>query len=156
MVPNFHHLARGIIIDGEKVLVAHAIGHKNTFLPGGHVEFGESAKDALIREIKEEVGLSCRINDFLGLVEHKWEKDQELHCEINQTFIVDVPGLDATKAPPSNEPHIEFYWASINELDLHNLQPYPLRKLIQRYVSGDKLVWWESTLNQELHADNKS
>jgi 8-oxo-dGTP diphosphatase len=43
MAPNFHHLARGIIIDGDKVLLARAVGHKNTFLPGGHVEFGESA-----------------------------------------------------------------------------------------------------------------
>lgn len=42
----------------KKVLLAQAIGEKNTFLPGGHIEFGESAKDALVREIEEELGLT--------------------------------------------------------------------------------------------------
>jgi hypothetical protein len=32
MASNFHHLAGGIIINIDKVLLAHAIGHKNTFL----------------------------------------------------------------------------------------------------------------------------
>ena len=71
-----------------KVLVAHAIGHRNTFLPGGHVEFGESAKDALVREIDEELGITCTVGKFLGLVEHKWMNKGVLHCEVNQLFEV--------------------------------------------------------------------
>ena len=55
----FHHLARGIVLRDGKVLLARAIGHQNTFLPGGHIEFGESAKDALKREVFEELGLAC-------------------------------------------------------------------------------------------------
>jgi 8-oxo-dGTP diphosphatase len=91
MASNFHHMARGIIINNNKVLLAHAIGHNNSFLPGGHIEFGESAPEALKREIQEEIGLSCYIEGYLGLVEHKWEKNMELHCEINQAFKVKVP-----------------------------------------------------------------
>jgi 8-oxo-dGTP diphosphatase len=91
MASNFHHMARGIIINNNKVLLAHAIGHNNSFLPGGHIEFGESAPEALKREIEEEIGLSCYIESYLGLVEHKWEKNMELHCEINQAFKVKVP-----------------------------------------------------------------
>jgi len=79
MVSNIHHLARGIIISNDKVLLAHAIGHINTFLPVGHIEFGESAPEALKREIEEEIGLSCNVEGFLGVVEHKWEKNKELH-----------------------------------------------------------------------------
>ncbi|WP_227013505.1 NUDIX domain-containing protein [Paenibacillus psychroresistens] len=154
MGSNFHHLARGIIINNDKILLAHAIGHKNTFFPGGHIEFGESAPEALKREIEEEIGLSCYIEGYLGLVEHKWEKDKELHCEINQAFKVKVPEMDVLKSPTSRESHIEFYWVSVNELKKHNLQPYPFQKLIPKFVSGDESVWWESTLNYELDEDN--
>jgi 8-oxo-dGTP diphosphatase len=70
----FHHLARAIIINNDKVLVAQAVGHRNSFLPGGHVDFGESASEALIREIKEEMGLDSSVSKFLEFVEHKWEK----------------------------------------------------------------------------------
>ena len=34
--------------------------------PGGRVEFGERVKDALKREINEEVGVNIKINKFLG------------------------------------------------------------------------------------------
>jgi 8-oxo-dGTP pyrophosphatase MutT (NUDIX family) len=88
-MPNqFHHLARAVFIQNNKVLLAQATGHTNTFLPGGHIEFGESAKDALIREIEEELGIKCEVVSFLGLVEHKWEKIGILNCEINQVFEV--------------------------------------------------------------------
>lgn len=151
---NFHHLTRGIVISDNMVLLAHAIGHQNTFLPGGHIEFGESAPIALKREIEEEIGLSCEVESFLGVVEHKWEKNKELHCEINQAFKVRIPELEALKSPTSREPHIEFYWVPVNELDKHNLQPYPFRKLIQQIVNDDDSVWWESTLGSEIDSDN--
>lgn len=41
MANSFHHLSRGVLIRNGKLLVAHAIGQNNTFLPGGHIEFSE-------------------------------------------------------------------------------------------------------------------
>ena len=37
---KFHYLARGIILDKGKVLLAHQKGAEHTFLPGGHIELG--------------------------------------------------------------------------------------------------------------------
>ena len=43
------------------------------FLPGGHVEIGESAENALIRELREELGVNCSIQQFLGVIENQWQ-----------------------------------------------------------------------------------
>ena len=36
----FHYVARGVIRDGNHILLVRAIGDNMTFLPGGHIEFG--------------------------------------------------------------------------------------------------------------------
>ena len=60
----FHHIVRAVMIKDKKLLVAEYIGHYY-FLPGGHVEVGESAESALIRELQEELGVNCSIKQFL-------------------------------------------------------------------------------------------
>ncbi|MDW0117052.1 NUDIX domain-containing protein [Sporosarcina thermotolerans] len=156
MTNPFHHLARGIFIKDNQVLLAQAIGEKNTFLPGGHIEFCESAKDALAREVEEELGISCTVGNFLGLVEHKWEKKGILNCEVNQVFEVTSKSLTAGINPQSSEPHLQFFWCKEEDLDNCNLQPYPFRQLIQKYMNGKKNIWWESTLNYEIEDSNRS
>ncbi|MET3695803.1 NUDIX domain-containing protein [Bacillus oleivorans] len=151
-----HHLARGIFIKNNHILLAQAIGHKNTFLPGGHIELGESAKDALIREIEEELGIRCEVKKFLGLVEHKWEMNGIVHFEINQVFLVDSSELTLDLNPVSKESHIEFFWSDIHSEKFKVLQPYPIRNLLKKYLKGDRTIWWESTLNDKSDDENIS
>lgn len=146
MQKKFHHLARGIFIQNNKVLLAKAKGYPNTFLPGGHVEIGESAKEALIREIMEELGIDSQVGSFLGLIEHSWEHQGKLHFEINQVFEVTSLDLNPHANPVSAESHLEFFWCSESEFDESNLEPYPIRNLIKNYLNGERIVGWESTI----------
>lgn len=140
----------------NKILLAQAKGYANTFLPGGHIEFGESAKDALKREVEEELGINCTVGRFLGVVEHKWEKNGVLHCEVNQVFEVTSSELHSNTHPKSIESHLDFFWCGGEDLDDSHLQPYPFRSLIKNYLSGKNDVWWESSLNCEIDESNRS
>jgi 8-oxo-dGTP diphosphatase len=122
----FHYLVRGAIFVDGKVLLAHQIGADNTFLPGGHIELGESAELALVREIAEEIGQEAVVKRFIGAVECLWSENGQTNHEINLIFEVVVSGLNARMPPLSKEPHLEFIWSDPENLKAHNLLPAPM------------------------------
>ncbi|WP_156337153.1 NUDIX domain-containing protein [Paenibacillus dakarensis] len=142
---KYHVLARGIIISGENILVAHCKGMDNTFLPGGHVEFREGMRTTLYREIEEELGQDSFVKEYIGCVEADFEIPDTYHQEINHLFRVVLPKISHDLNPESRENHLEFYWIKINEMEQHNLQPYPVRDIIKRYLNNKEGPFWEST-----------
>lgn len=59
-----------ILNDRREILLAKSWKwHGKYTLPGGHIEVGETAEEALKREVKEEVGLEIESMDFLILQE---------------------------------------------------------------------------------------
>ena len=50
-------IARGVCVQNGKVLLCRAKGGATTYLPGGHIEFGEKGCAALAREVREELGV---------------------------------------------------------------------------------------------------
>ncbi|PKR83725.1 NUDIX domain-containing protein [Heyndrickxia camelliae] len=156
MEKPFHHLVRGILLQDGKVLLAKAKGNRNSFLPGGHIEFRESAKDALSREMAEELGIACEVSNFIGIVEHKWEKKGAVNCEVNQLFEVTTNELNCVLNPKSKETHIEFFWCHIDCIEESSLQPYPLKKIIRSYWTNRNMTFWESTLHEEIDEFNRN
>lgn len=64
--------ACGICIkDGAILLVNHkSLGNGSFWAPpGGGIQFGESAKECLVREIREETGLEVMVHEFLFATE---------------------------------------------------------------------------------------
>jgi mutator protein MutT len=75
--------AAGIIIQNRKVLVERSAGQEFFIHPGGKIEPGETAKQAVVRELKEEFSIDVR------------EEDLEL--------------FDHNSAPAANSPEVNVY-----------------------------------------------
>ena len=138
---KFHYIVRGIIRDGDHVLLCKQKDGNYTFLLGGHIDFGEGAKAALAREIKEEIGADVTVSDFRGAIENAWDD----HCEISLVFDVEHNlSKDVTPVPASpEEEHLAFLWVHKDDLAKHNVLPTPLIQWLQ----DDNHELWGSTMN---------
>ena len=70
-------IARGVALSDGRILLCKAKGGSTTYLPGGHIELGETGREALVREMKEETGLDVSVGSMLirsGIAEENVEK----------------------------------------------------------------------------------
>lgn len=140
-------LVRGVCVKGGKLLVCQSKGARNTYLPGGHVEWGEQADASLGREIAEELGVNARVGAFLGAVEHTYVQKGARIYEVNLVFRMDIPGLQPGHDPAACESWISFRWIPLSGLGRNFLEPWPLRRLVPQWTGGRALrSRWGSTL----------
>ena len=131
-------LARGVCVNRGRLLICHTKGAENTYLPGGHVEFGELAKQSLERELKEELGVRSKVGRFLGVVEHSFRQKGKKHCEINLVFEVEIKGLNVSRSPESKEDYIEFKWVPMSRLGSSRIEPAVLKKFLPSWLGWKK------------------
>ena len=87
--------ARSIIIRNGKIAMIHSLKYDYYKFPGGGIEPGESAADALIRETAEEAGLtvipdSIREYGYVHRIQKSTVKEDEYFVQDNYYFLCDV------------------------------------------------------------------
>jgi len=118
-------IARGVCVKDGKLLVCRAKGASTCYLPGGHIEFGEKGREALVREMKEETGLDATCGQFLGVVENSFMQHGKPHAEINLVYEMEVGSQEVA----SQEDWIGFEWVALDKLDDAGLLPAEFRKI---------------------------
>lgn len=119
-------IARGVAVLDGKVLICRAKGGETSYLPGGHIEFGETGAEALRREVKEELGVDATVGKFLGIVENSFLQHGKRHCEINLVYEMELDGA----ASVAQEEWIEFEWWPVAEIDAAKLLPEAMKRHI--------------------------
>jgi len=148
-------IARAIIEEDGKFLLCRGrnisglepeFANSNWFFPGGHIEEGESAPEALMRELVEELGEESEVVRFLGASENKFEKDGRAVHEINLVFEValsnqQIRGSAINLICKSQEDHLEFAWLARDELRDAIVLPASLRDAVLAMDGNLKPFW---------------
>ncbi len=73
------------IVRGSEVLLIHkkrGLGAGKINGPGGRLEAGETARDAAVREVQEELGVTPRDPQFRGELHFQFADGYSLHCAV--------------------------------------------------------------------------
>lgn len=134
-------VSAAVIRDGDKILAAErGYGEYRGFweFPGGKREEGESGEDAIIREIKEELGVTIETDGFIATIEHDYP---DFHLIMDCYYAHVVEGV--IKA---NE-HMALRWISVDEIE--GLEWLPADLKILPFVREKAMHLEDSELNSE-------
>lgn len=132
----------GIIINSkDEVLVSDECRYGKAFtkFPGGGLEWGEGQKDALVRELKEEMNMDAEIGELFYVNDFF---QQSAYRETDQlfSFYYRVATIDFDAIPvsdheiPLKEEGEKFRWVAIKDLT-EEIFTFPIDKVVSTMIT---------------------
>lgn len=128
-------ILRTVIVINNKILLC-ASNDKPPiyYLPGGHLDFGETLDQCLKREIKEETAAEVESSKFLGLFENFFHWHGEDHHEINLLYKVALK-IKSPEEIKCQEDHISLVWLKKERVKKFKLLPPEIHKFLIEYFN---------------------
>jgi ADP-ribose pyrophosphatase YjhB (NUDIX family) len=125
-VGRFNYRVAGVAMAADRVLLHQRDGDDFWTLPGGRPEPMESARDALRREMHEELGMAVTVGRLLWLVENFFTFEGVRHHELLLCFemacgaqpggLADVEGAEGAR-------RLLFRWCPLDALEALPVRP---------------------------------
>ena len=132
---KFNYRVCAMIISDGKILAMHDDRSPYYYLPGGRVTIGETAENAVIREVQEELGVTPKIVRPLWLNQAFFTEDVDnlRYHELCIYFLMDISNTDLLERGnlfTSNEGHRThiFEWLEFERLREEYFYPLFLKK----------------------------
>ncbi|UWI43580.1 NUDIX hydrolase [Lactobacillus paragasseri] len=133
--PIILNFAGGILVNDQNEILLQKRSDFNAWgLPGGALEFGESAQEACIREFLEETGLKVRTKSLLGVSTNfiQYYPNQDVAQAVTIEFIVEL--VERTSKEVSSETLDLKYFSKDKLPKIFNKQH---QLFIDHYFNGD-------------------
>ena len=134
---RFHLRAAAVVVRGGAVLLHRAEGDAFWALPGGRVEAGEVAADAVAREMKEELSVEVKPTRLVWVVENFFQHQGEAHHEVGLYFLAEPPKGSVLFDEPGpyvgveGNRRLEFAWFTAGEVASVEVRPSFLTHLLK-------------------------
>ena len=140
-------IARALYARDGKLLVCRSVKGGYSYLPGGHIEFGESAAAAIERELQEECGVAFAASICALVSENSFSTREEKHHEVNFVFHVE-PKAPLVATISSQEPGIVFEWLDLAAVVDADLRPESIKAWLVAGGSTDLSCGWIPMVSQ--------
>ena len=124
---KFNYRVGGMILSNGKILAMHDQRSPYYYLPGGRVKLGETAEAAVLRELREELNITARIQRPLWLHQSFFTEDVDhlRYHELCLYFLIDVSATDLLERGPA--------FSSSEAGHVHTFEWLPFEALRQEY-----------------------
>ena len=109
-------------------------GRMEWCLPKGHLERGETAEQAAVREIEEETGIRGKIVGSLGTIDYWFSAAGKRVHKLVHHFLLEAVGGDLTVENDPDQEAVEAAWVPLSELG--GLLAFPNERRIAREASA--------------------
>ncbi|KKP46241.1 MAG: Mutator MutT related protein [Candidatus Woesebacteria bacterium GW2011_GWA1_33_30] len=126
----------GVIVNENKVLIVQRASDEEAYpdlweLPSGKKEPLEKVTDAIIREVKEETGLTTEIIKMVDVFNFSVEKPDETRDVTQINFLLKLIGSSEVKL---SEEHQNFAWITKDEINNYNLSEETKSAIIKSFI----------------------